>query len=1213
LIVIKRSHYDAPAFPTAKTFARTVAGATLCMSLTYRGHQASSDCYHLKLWNPRVPTAKRKVVTCDLLEDRTGKWFLGHKHCPVPPAVHHEITQLIAELDDAVRREGETAESLKAERREAYTAKKEARVERLEARAAAKRGTAESLQASTRQMSDVMAGTPILIGHHSEKRHRRDLARMDKKMGKAVELTREAARLERRAAVAESSKAISSDDPDALDKLEAKAISIEEATDRMVGLNKALGRKRRHLTPDEVAKARVRLLKTGVATSIINAMLTPDDLGRYGFPGYALTNNRSEVRRIRQRIEDLKKRAYYGHAPPTPAETYGNVRLAEEENRLRIFFPGKPPEEIRKSLKSHGFRWSPTAEAWQRQPSSGAWYHARRIVRQFLEVDLQKVPAALKGPGDSMSQQDAHDWLKAKGYQPEPGSSRFVKPGMIGRVEFKGNQFTVSEERATDETPAAAKMTPQEHQRAMTMGGPKLVAVVEKLAAQTHKVRSEPVTHEEQVGSKVETWPTFNVYRGADFLGGVQKTGAGKGWVTYRDDTYSPPQVTREKAIKELLVSFEVLGPPKGRRFKAKKVPAAPPSPTNQWGVLVNADTGRARRHATKAELFDAWKRQAEKYDQKTGRNMGLGAFQLGAGTGAARVRLEAVPYEAQEAAIAAAYRTGEALTYAKEMMAKKAPPPAAAPTPALKPWEVVHEITLPEAWTTLAREYNLEAELIGSDRVAVKGRVPSWQAFLTHLDQMRQAPNTSAGDKRSLTSAVTRIRNTLEASGAHAKRRAAVVAAKKKTAAPAIQWGTTKRGDASTGIDLVNTTAGQRYMSLTLADSKMFKTVKGAARWLDVRGYNPDGTRHRESASQAPKAEVVTEAERQTPGFFSRAPDAPTPKPEAKVDPRADWETVGEHFDKLSPERQRAQYEQLLPREQSFEEYGASLYRRKPKKAAKVVAIKPGESLRELGKRIAAPPAKPKKPKTLRALAKEIRGPWTQEILQKLRREYEALSDKLEQDRLPEPKTRAAANARAQKIALELSKLQGQGVGEYSGNARYHKLLGHLQQMEAAEMRFLEREAQQPPPAPKKKARQRASSKPLGEQKWDAHDVVIKLEKRRQNAWHTWEKDPTADRYDRASALDRKTKDAEAKYKEIDSRWYAEQRAQAPPSKPAPPAPAAAPKAAPAAKPKKTPTKKKAAAKPKRAATSTPPARGTKQPKAEQLQMFGRQLELFG
>ena len=38
-----------------------------------------------------------------------------------------------------------------------------------------------------------------------------------------------------------------------------------------------------------------------------------------------------------------------------------------EANRLQIFFDEKPDAATREELKSNGFRWSPKAEAWQRQ------------------------------------------------------------------------------------------------------------------------------------------------------------------------------------------------------------------------------------------------------------------------------------------------------------------------------------------------------------------------------------------------------------------------------------------------------------------------------------------------------------------------------------------------------------------------------------------------------------------------------------------------------------------------------------------------------------------------------------------------------------------------------------------------------------------------------------------------------------------------------
>ena len=47
-----------------------------------------------------------------------------------------------------------------------------------------------------------------------------------------------------------------------------------------------------------------------------------------------------------------------------------------EANRLQIFFDGKPDEATRTELKSNGFRWSPKAEAWQRQLTNNAYYAA---------------------------------------------------------------------------------------------------------------------------------------------------------------------------------------------------------------------------------------------------------------------------------------------------------------------------------------------------------------------------------------------------------------------------------------------------------------------------------------------------------------------------------------------------------------------------------------------------------------------------------------------------------------------------------------------------------------------------------------------------------------------------------------------------------------------------------------------------------------------
>lgn len=107
------------------------------------------------------------------------------------------------------------------------------------ARAAAKRARAEKLQAEGERLAHkhdallgVMNGTPILVGHHSERRHRRDMERIANDTRKSIEAREKAEALRRQADAIESSLAISSDDPDAVAKLRAKIETADAAEAR---------------------------------------------------------------------------------------------------------------------------------------------------------------------------------------------------------------------------------------------------------------------------------------------------------------------------------------------------------------------------------------------------------------------------------------------------------------------------------------------------------------------------------------------------------------------------------------------------------------------------------------------------------------------------------------------------------------------------------------------------------------------------------------------------------------------------------------------------------------------------------------------------------------------------------------------------------------------------------------------------------------------
>ncbi|MDE0373970.1 MAG: conjugal transfer protein TraC, partial [Rhodospirillales bacterium] len=162
---------------------------------------------------------------------------------------------------------------------------------------------------------------------------------------------------------------ISSDDPDAVVKLSEKLEELEKKQQLYKAINKALRKADRTGSDEE-------LRELGLSDKTIAELKTPDFAGYRGIPSYVLSNNSSNMRRIRQRIEALRASA----DDRTSEEVHGGIRIVDnvEENRVQVFFPGVPSPEVRSKLKQNGFRWSPTAGAWQRHRSEAALWWARR-------------------------------------------------------------------------------------------------------------------------------------------------------------------------------------------------------------------------------------------------------------------------------------------------------------------------------------------------------------------------------------------------------------------------------------------------------------------------------------------------------------------------------------------------------------------------------------------------------------------------------------------------------------------------------------------------------------------------------------------------------------------------------------------------------------------------------------------------------------------
>ena len=260
-----------------------------------------------------------------------------------------------------------------------YEERQEARRERLEN--AAEKASSKSnqhFQAARSAVEHIPMGQPILVGHHSESRHRGALRRHDTNMRKAVDEDHRAQELNRRAE-AVGTGGISSDDPQALVKLREQLESAKASQETMKKANAIL---RRKATTDE-QKTR-ELVALGLTQALAAQILRDGD-----FPRYALTNNNANARRIEQRIAQLEALASRQTKEiQGPGYIY---REDTEENRVMFVFPGKPDEETREKMKREGFKWSPSRDGkpYVRMLTPNALAVAR-WVREWLDKKAEK-------------------------------------------------------------------------------------------------------------------------------------------------------------------------------------------------------------------------------------------------------------------------------------------------------------------------------------------------------------------------------------------------------------------------------------------------------------------------------------------------------------------------------------------------------------------------------------------------------------------------------------------------------------------------------------------------------------------------------------------------------------------------------------------------------------------------------------------------------
>lgn len=255
-----------------------------------------------------------------------------------------------------------------------YEMKLEAKRARLER--AAERAAAES-NAAHKRSRDLVAGIPfgqpILVGHHSEKRHRNAVDKSWNALGKAVQKTKEAEDYARRAA-AVGTGGISADDPEAVDKLTDKVSELEAKRDRMKLVNK-LYRK----------ADRAGLEALGLNYDSLKSQI--DAIGyswdKQPYASYTLTNLGARIRDAKKRAERLER--HQATAVDALIELEGaTVKADAEDNRIVIRFHNYLTKDSYKTMRSAGFVWSPTRDGFTRKLSSYSVESARALAVHIL-------------------------------------------------------------------------------------------------------------------------------------------------------------------------------------------------------------------------------------------------------------------------------------------------------------------------------------------------------------------------------------------------------------------------------------------------------------------------------------------------------------------------------------------------------------------------------------------------------------------------------------------------------------------------------------------------------------------------------------------------------------------------------------------------------------------------------------------------------------
>jgi len=213
-------------------------------------------------------------------------------------------------------------------------------------------------------------GQPILVGHHSERHHRRDVERGQRAATKGVEASRAASQA--KWAAGNSGRAITADDPEAVVALKDKLSKLENEREQIKAVNKAFRKGGWKAVGEIIGEERAARCEARLP-----------DYEKKPFPAYVLQNLGANIRRVKGRIEELQVAEERPEAEPVEGDGF-TIEEDKDDCRIRFYFDERPDRETCRLMRRNGFKFSRANLAWQRLLNAGGRYACLSVAKELF-------------------------------------------------------------------------------------------------------------------------------------------------------------------------------------------------------------------------------------------------------------------------------------------------------------------------------------------------------------------------------------------------------------------------------------------------------------------------------------------------------------------------------------------------------------------------------------------------------------------------------------------------------------------------------------------------------------------------------------------------------------------------------------------------------------------------------------------------------------